>query len=291
MKPQKWQPVFPNDTSYFFEISTLELSNKGPMRDPMRQPHSQLIWITHGSGYLTVDLEKFKVTANAIYSIPPGRVHQFRPADVISGWVLSFNPDFLNLAIGGSCRPFFKEISADLNRVNMFMLRSEHPALRHLLADIIREFETHMVLRLEILCGFFKVFLMYTKRLSTTIEQQETSSSKVRLFNNFYAKLDKEFKTKKQVSEYANELSVSPSYLTVVVKKVSGYSASYHIHQRMVQEAKRLALYNDASMKMVAYTLGFDDLSHFSKFFKNAAGVNFTEFKRRNFEHSGQQRI
>jgi AraC family transcriptional regulator, transcriptional activator of pobA len=192
-------------------------------------------------------------------------------------------------AVGGSGRPFFKEISADLNRVNMFMLRSEHPVLQHLLADIIREFDTHIMLRLEILCGFFKVFLMYTKRLSTTIEQQETSSCKVRLFNNFFAKLDKEFKTKKQVSEYANELSVSPSYLTVVVKKVSGYSASYHIHQRMVQKAKRLALYSDASMKMVAYTLGFDDLSHFSKFFKNAAGVNFTEYKRRNFEHSGQQ--
>jgi AraC-like DNA-binding protein len=62
--------------------------------------------------------------------------------------------------------------------------------------------------------------------------------------------------------------------------EVSGYSASYHIQQRLVQEAKRLAVYNNASLKMVAYTLGFDDLSHFSRFFKHAAGINFSEYKK-----------
>ena len=102
----------------------------------------------------------------------------------------------------------------------------------------------------------------------------------MRLFNRFSAALDQQFRTMKQVAEYANELSVTPSYLTEVVKRISGYSASYHIQQRMVQEAKRLAIYDDANMKMVAYALGFDDLSHFSRFFKNAAGINFSQFKK-----------
>jgi AraC family transcriptional regulator, transcriptional activator of pobA len=136
-------------------------------------------------------------------------------------------------------------------------------------------------LRLEILSGLFKIFLIYTKRLATTVRREETSSHRMRLFNSFYAKLDEQFKTMRQVAEYASELSVTPNYLTDVVKKVTGYSASYHIQQRMVLEAKRLALYSDANMKMVAYSLGFDDLSHFSKFFKNAAGVNFSEFRKK----------
>lgn len=284
MQPQERQSLFPNDVSYFFEISTLESLNinKGSINDPVRRPHSQIIWVTRGAGYFTVDVEKFQMIDNVIYTIPPGRFHQFRPTDLITGYVLSFNPDFLNLAIEGQGRPFFKEIGADLNRVNMVELRSDYPVLQNLLADIIRELETHLMLRLEILSGLFKVFLMYIKRMATTIRQEEASSHKMRLFNNFYAKLDKEYKTKKQVAEYASELSVSPSYLTDVVKKVSGYSASHHIQQRMVQEAKRLAMYSDASMKMVAYTLGFDDLSHFSKFFKNFAGISFTEYKKSN---------
>jgi AraC-like DNA-binding protein len=293
MQSHERQSVFPDDVSYFFEISTLESLNidKGSMNDPVRRPHSQIIWITRGAGYFTIDLEKFQMTDNTIYTIPSGRFHQFRPTGVIEGYVLSFNPDFLNLAIEGSGRPFFKEIGADLNRVNMVELRSGCPELQNLLADIIREFETHLMLRLEILCGLFKIFLMYMKRLATTIRQEEASSHKMRLFNNFYAKLEKQYKTMKQVAEYASELSVSPSYLTDVVKKVSGYSASYHIQQRMVQEAKRLAMYSDASMKMVAYTLGFDDLSHFSKFFKNVTGINFTQYKKSNFVRSAHHHI
>src|SRR5882757_4598377 len=110
---------------------------------------------------------------------------------------------------------------------------------------------------------------------------EEASSHRMSLFDRFYAKLDKQFKTMRQVAEYASELSVSPSYLTDVVKQVTGYSASYHIQQRTVQEAKRLAIYSDDSMKMVAYALGFDDLSHFSKFFKNVAGMSFSEFKKK----------
>jgi AraC-like DNA-binding protein len=121
------------------------------------------------------------------------------------------------------------------------------------------------------------------KRNSTAIRQEAVSSSPNRLFSSFYAKLDNQFRTMKQVADYANELFVSPSYLNYVVKKVTGHSASYHIRQRTVQEAKRLLLYNHANMKMVAYTLGFEDLSHFSKYFKNATGIRFTDFKKKTF--------
>jgi AraC family transcriptional activator of pobA len=282
MQPTFKQSVFPSDTSFFFEICTLEsfCLCPGAIEDPVRRPHHQIVWITRGAGSFSIDLEKYGMTDNTIYTIPPGRFHQFSPTGDIAGYVLSFNTDFLHLAIEGPGRPFFKEISADLKQVNMFLLKSDNPALQNLLDDITREFETHLMLRLEILSGLFKIFLIYMKRLATTIRQEEASSHKMRLFNNFYAALDKQFKTMKQVAEYASVLSVTPSYLTDVVKKVSGYSASYHIQQRMVQEAKRLAMYSDANMKMVAYSLGFDDLSHFSKFFKHAAGVNFSEFKK-----------
>jgi len=45
-------------------------------------------------------------------------------------------------------------------------------------------------------------------------------------------------------------------------------------------EAKRLALYSQVSMKEIAYGLGFDNLAHFSKYFKTNSGSNFTDFKR-----------
>jgi AraC family transcriptional activator of pobA len=282
MQPTVKQSVFPEDVSFFFEISRLEsfCLRSEAIEYPVRRPYHQIVWITRGSGYFTIDLEKYGMSDNTIYTIPTGRFYQFSPTGDLAGYVLSFNTDFLHLAIGGSGRPFFNEIGSDLKQVNMFLLNAGNTSLERLLDDIANEFETHLTLRLEILSSYFRIFLIYMKRLATTIRQRGTISNGVRLFNSFAAALDNKFKSMKQVADYASELSVTPSYLTDVVKQVSGYSASYHIQQRLVQEAKRLAVYNNASLKMVAYTLGFDDLSHFSRFFKHAAGINFSEYKK-----------
>ncbi len=75
-------------------------------------------------------------------------------------------------------------------------------------------------------------------------------------------------------------LFVTPNYLNEIIKKITGYSAGYHIRQRITLEAKRMALYSDNSMKEIAYNLGFLDCAHFSKFFKTITGSNFTEFKK-----------
>ena len=47
-------------------------------------------------------------------------------------------------------------------------------------------------------------------------------------------------------------------------------------------EAKRQAAYSSLTMKEIAYQLGFDDIAHFSKFFKNVSGSSFTDFKKKN---------
>ena len=277
------RPVFPNDVHCHFDISTIESVDLRPGNTPIRRPHYQIVWISQGSGHFSIDLEKFRIRDNTTYTIPPGRYHQFMAEGRLSGYVLSFNMDFLHLALESPGRPFFTEITSDLNRVKMYLLKREDQALQDVLADINREFGADLMLRLEILSGLFKVFLIYMKRQSVTVRQEEIHCSHTRLFNRFYAKLDNQFRTKRQVADYANELFVSPNYLASVVKKVTGHSASYHIRQRTVQEAKRLVIYNDANMKSVAYSLGFEDLAHFSRYFKNATGMNFITFRKTTF--------
>jgi AraC-like DNA-binding protein len=92
--------------------------------------------------------------------------------------------------------------------------------------------------------------------------------------------LDKNFKEKKMVTEYADMLMVSPTYLNRVVKKNTGFSAGHQIRQRLVLEAKRMGRFSGAGMKEIAYNLGFLDPAHFSRFFKAFAGLNFSDFKR-----------
>jgi AraC family transcriptional activator of pobA len=45
-------------------------------------------------------------------------------------------------------------------------------------------------------------------------------------------------------------------------------------------EARRLIAQRDASLKEVAYELGFEDASHFSKLFKRCTGTTFSAFKQ-----------
>ena len=100
------------------------------------------------------------------------------------------------------------------------------------------------------------------------------------LVRNFKTLLKKWFITKKLVADYASELCVTPNYLNRTVKKITGFTASHHIQQYIILEAKRQAIHSNVSMKEIAYFLGFDNLAHFSKFFKNNSGMNFTSFKK-----------
>jgi AraC family transcriptional activator of pobA len=281
------QPTSPEGENYFFRVSRLESidANGDAWVKPVQLPHYQIVWISRGSGLFNIDLEEYRIEGDTVYTIPTGRFHQILSNDHLSGYVLSFNLDFLCLGIETTGQPLFQEISSELKTVRRYTIKQGDRSLPKILSEINTVFKANSMLRREILSGLLKLFLTYVKKQSTSIREEEVSSPRIKLVNKFYAKLDDQFRIKKQVSDYANELFVSPSYLTDVVKKVTGHSASYHIQQRTVQEAKRLIMYNDVTLKMVAYSLGFEDISHFSKYFKKAAGMNFTDFRKRTYGH------
>ena len=128
--------------------------------------------------------------------------------------------------------------------------------------------------------GWLSIFLGYLNGLSRQKAVRSDQSKNLELVKNFYSRLEKDFLKKKMVVEYANDLFISPNYLNEIVKRISGFTASHHIQQRIVLEAKRLAVYSTASMKEIAYLLGFEDIAYFSKFFKTFSGSNFRDFKR-----------
>jgi AraC family transcriptional activator of pobA len=267
---------------FFFNISTVEslARESAPITEALRRRYYQMIWIIRGLGDLEIDTEIQAIEANTIYSIPPGRQYRFLPAAEVSGYVLSFNIDFLDLAIEGPGSPFFRDIKSELRRVNTYLWDPAEASLRNVLDDMRREFNTHLGLRIEILSGLFKIFLIYMKRQAVVCHREYGDWENTRLFNRFYAQLDIDFVRKKQVAEYASALAVTPGHLNAVIKRVTGHSASYHIRQRTIQEAKRMVFYDDASLKTVAHALGFGDQAHFSKYFKTAAGMTFSQFRK-----------
>ncbi len=250
------------------------------MEKPHRHPYFEIVWITDGNGQCRIDLGQYPIKRNSIFCIPPGHIHSLDIDQATKGYIISYNREFIHLGSGmagcGSYYDMFMEQMGAFETDN----ESEMAEIEAVLSCLNREFSNYALQRQEILSGWLRIFLYYLKRSRKKSGPKVDQGKNKELVNQFYSSLEKDFLKKKMVADYASELFISPNYLNEIVKRISGYTASHHIQQRIVLEAKRLAIYSSASMKEIAYSLGFEDIAYFSKFFKTFSGTNFRDFKR-----------
>ena len=267
-----------------FEIHTMEWLEKNRWQQnamPHRHNYFVIIWVKKGTGVHLIDLDKFELQDDTVYCITPGQVHLLKQNGDAEGYVMSFTADFMgaeesNLDLLFNTGLFNTFAHSPVIKVDAEVKDEMEDAVKRMM----KEYANFFLLRSEILRGFLKIFLIYLTRQFEKTNQQPAQSRNIDLMRRFLSLLEKQYTTKRMVTDYADELVVTPNYLNEVVKKISGFPASHHIQQRIILEAKRQAAYSNVTMKEVAYHVGFDDMAHFSKFFKNAAGVSFTEFKK-----------
>jgi len=253
---------------------------------PHRHQHIEIVWVRNGNGSLDIDLKRYKMGNNTLYCIIPGQLHQLDIDEEAQGYIISFPEYLLN-----SGNDDFEL----LYRSGLFHLLMHSPGIRidqdtaneieEIIRRLYKELYNVYLLKTEIIRRYTSIFLIYLARQFDGSMQVSVQTRNVGLVKNFIALVEKRYMTWKLVKDYASELSVTPNYLNEIVKKISGYSAGYHIRQRVVLEAKRRAAYSNVSMKEIAYYLGFEDIAHFSKFFKTVYGKNFTDFKKESFTH------
>lgn len=78
----------------------------------------------------------------------------------------------------------------------------------------------------------------------------------------------------------AAELNVSPSYLSDMLRAVTGKSAQQHIHDKLIEKAKEMLSTTTLSVSEVAYALGFEYSQSFSKLFKIKTKLSPLEFRQ-----------
>ncbi len=243
--------------------------------------HFMIIWVIKGSGSYSANGQKGTLTNNYLLFLKPGEFKNFRLAKGLDGYVVSFSSSFLDLA-DSDTESIFNNLYRMFAYTNGIGISSEMiDDMQSIVTMMAREFTMHNLYRSEILKRYFKIFLLYLSRQPDIPAQTFRQSRNEELLGHFTSLLERNFRTQKMVADYAAQLAVSPNYLNEVVKKITGRSAGHHIRQRVALEAKRQAIYPNACMKSIAYNLGFFDMAHFSKFFKNTTGMNFTDFKKK----------
>ena len=103
-----------------------------------------------------------------------------------------------------------------------------------------------------------------------------------RVFRKFMLLLAENSNMNRSVKSYADELCVSPKYLTSVCRKHSDYTASELIATSVISRIKQLLLYSDLSIKEVAAEMGFDNLSFFGKYVKKHLGLSPNNYRKQN---------
>lgn len=80
------------------------------------------------------------------------------------------------------------------------------------------------------------------------------------------------------VQYIADALNVSPGYLSVLLKTLTGQSTQQHIHDKLIEKAKeKLSTFN-LTVSEIAYELGFEHSQSFSNLFKNKITFSPLEF-------------
>lgn len=100
------------------------------------------------------------------------------------------------------------------------------------------------------------------------------------LFRRFLHLLQQQEGRKEEVQWYAEQLAITPKYLTTICHMATGKSASDMIAEATTNELKRMLLHTDLSSKEIAERLQFITPSFFCKFVKRELGMNAKEYRQ-----------
>lgn len=114
-------------------------------------------------------------------------------------------------------------------------------------------------------------------------EKTHNSAKLSRSFNytrEFMSLLQEHHRKQRSLGFYASKLCISPRYLSIVVRKTTGRTASRWIEEYVILEAKNMLRYAEMSVQQVSVELNFADQSSFGKYFKNVTGYSPKSYKK-----------
>ena len=126
----------------------------------------------------------------------------------------------------------------------------------------------------------YQVFQFADKRSPKDEMQDRPQSRRSNYVIEFMNLLHMYYQQERSVGFYANKLFISPKYLSLIIKEMTGRSAAEWIDERVILEAKNLLRYSGKNIQQVAYELNFTNQSSFGKYFKHLTGMSPSEFQR-----------
>lgn len=134
----------------------------------------------------------------------------------------------------------------------------------------------------EMLTSLVRYTLLFLNGLSTREHHPiPDPRHKGNIFKIFMHLATKHFREKRQIQYYADKLCISTTYLSRVVKEISGNTVGEHLAHLTFNEACTLLADSDKTVGEIAYLLSFNDPPAFTHFFKQRTGISPAEYRKR----------
>ncbi|GAB4018034.1 helix-turn-helix domain-containing protein [Spirosoma koreense] len=281
-KIQSFSRHEPDALFYMTRLEQLVREFKG-----IDKPHSHtfylVMWLVQGSGTHTIDFRTYPIAPNQLYFLTPGQVHSWELSADTQGFNLFIDANFFRGRFGNRLHqyPFFH---SHQHQPLLEIAASQQPLFADLFTYAYAEYEQRLPNRADVFLSFVHILLESANRLYN----QQWIGTDTHLYDRIrqYEELiEKEFLTVREVSAYADQMSLTPNHLNHICKKVLGKTASQLLHERVVIEAQRLLTHTTQSVKEIGFQLGFDDPSYFVRFFKKHTDRTPAEFRLALVDH------
>jgi AraC family transcriptional regulator, transcriptional activator of pobA len=203
-----------------------------------------------------------------------------------SGWLLLIHPDFLwNTSLAKKIRQYeFFDYSV---HEALFLSEKEELTIIGIMQNIDQEYRSNIdKFTQDLIIAQIELLLTYSERfynrqfITRKITNHQILTRLEDWLSTYFNGSEISGKGLPAVSRIAEELNMSPGYLSELLKVLTGLNTQQHIHQKLIEKAKEKLSTTGLSVSEIAYELGFGHPQSFSKLFKSKTKVSPLAFRQ-----------
>lgn len=234
--------------------------------------------------------QQYDFDEGILFFIAPGQVYGIEASSnqevKRSGWMLLIHPDFLWHTPLAKTIKQYEYFDYSVHEA-LFLSEKEEVTLTGLLQNMAQEYHSNMdkfsqnviIAQLELLLTYSERF--YNRQfLTRKITNHHILNRLEELLTDYFNSDALEKHGLPTVQYVADTLSISPPYLSSLLKNLTGQSTQQHIHDKLIQKAKEKLSTTALSVSEIAFALGFEHSQSFSKLFRSKTNLSPLEFRQ-----------
>lgn len=224
-----------------------------------------------------------------LFCTAPGQVWSLEiekgTAKAAVGWMIIIHPDFLwNTTLAKNIRQY--EYFNYTVYEALYLSDKEESLITGIAKYIEQEYYSAIdKFSQNVIIAQLEVILMYTERfykrqfITRTIPNHEIITRAEEILTAYFNSDTLTTQGLPAVSYIADQLNLTPGYLSELLKTLTGLNTQQHIHQKLIEKAKERLSTTNLSVSEIAYELGFEHLQSFSRLFKAKTNLSPLAFR------------